>query len=282
MLHIGNYNKLTIARITASGAVFKSDEGDVLLPLRLVPQGAETGTLLDVFVYVDSEERITATTKRPRAVVGEFALLKVKEVTTVGSFLDWGLEKDLLLPFGEQVEPVRRGDQVLVRIYLHTSGRIAASAKLEKFIKPVDDSLSEGAEVDLLVYACTDLGAKVIINDTFSGLIFHTDLVVTPVRGERLLGYVKKIRDDGKVDVTLRKGGVMDAVKDREIILVALAAHDGFLPLTDKSSPEMIADLLRLSKKSFKKAVGGLFKEGAVTLAPDGIRLRSVQKKESV
>lgn len=281
MLHIGNYNKLTIARITASGAVFKSDEGDVLLPLRLVPQGAETGTLLDVFVYVDSEERITATTRRPRAVVGEFALLKVKEVTTVGSFLDWGLEKDLLLPFGEQVEPVRRGDQVLVRIYLHTSGRIAASAKLEKFIKPVDDSLSEGAEVDLLVYACTDLGAKVIINDTFSGLIFHTDLVVTPVRGERLLGYVKKIRDDGKVDVTLRKGGVIDAVKDREIILVALAAHDGFLPLTDKSSPEMIADLLRLSKKNFKKAVGGLFKEGAVTLAPDGIRLRSVQKKES-
>ncbi|MBW4055042.1 MAG: GntR family transcriptional regulator [Proteobacteria bacterium] len=282
MLHIGNYNKLTIARITASGAVFKSDEGDVLLPLRLVPKGAEAGTLLDVFVYVDSEERFTATTRRPRAVVGEFALLKVKETTTVGSFLDWGLEKDLLLPFGEQIEPVRRGDQVLVRIYLHTSGRIAASAKLEKFIKPVDDSLSEGAEVDLLVYACTDLGAKVIINDTFSGLIFHTDLVVTPVCGERLLGYVKKIRDDGKVDVTLRKGGAMDAAKDREIILVALAAHDGFLPLTDKSSPEMIADLLRLSKKSFKKAVGGLFKEGAVTLTPDGIRLRSVQKKELV
>ena len=277
MLNIGTYNQLTIARITASGAVFKSNEGDVLLPLRLVPNGAEAGTLLDVFVYVDSDGRLTATTRKPRAVVGEFALLKVKETTTVGSFLDWGLEKDLLLPFGEQTEPVRRGDQVLVRIYLHSSGRIAASAKLDKFITPADDSLSEGAEVDLLVYACTDLGAKVIINNCFGGLIFHTELVVKPSCGERLRGFVKKTRDDGKVDVTLRKGGALEAANDREIILAALEAHNGFLPLTDKSSPELIAERLRLSKKSFKKAVGGLYKEGAVSMALDGIRLRSVQ-----
>ena len=277
MLNIGTYNQLTIARITASGAVFKSNEGDVLLPLRLVPNGAEAGTLLDVFVYVDSDGRLTATTRKPRAVVGEFALLKVKETTTVGSFLDWGLEKDLLLPFGEQTEPVRRGDQVLVRIYLHSSGRIAASAKLDKFITPADDSLSEGAEVDLLVYACTDLGAKVIINNCFGGLIFHTELVVKPSCGERLRGFVKKIRDDGKVDVTLRKGGALEAANDREIILAALEAHNGFLPLTDKSSPELIAERLRLSKKSFKKAVGGLYKEGLITMQPDGIRLRAVQ-----
>ena len=274
MLHIGNYNQLSIARITASGAVFMSDEGDVLLPSRLVPQGAETGTLLDVFVYVDSEGRLTATTKRPRAVVGEFALLKVKEATTVGSFLDWGLEKDLLLPFGEQIEPVRRGDQVLVWVYLHTSGRIAASAKLEKFIRPVDDSLTEGAEVDLLVYSHTDLGAKVIINNSFGGLIFHTELVVKPACGERLRGYVKKIREDGKVDVTLRKGRAVEAVKDREIVMDALTAHGNYLPLTDKSSPEAVATLLRLSKKSFKRAVGGLYKEGAIVMEPDGIRLK--------
>ena len=279
MLNIGNYNKLEIARITASGAVFKTDEGDVLLPLRLVPKGAETGSLLDVFVYVDSEERLTATTKRPRAVVGEFALLKVIESTTVGSFLDWGLEKDLLLPFGEQLEPVRRGNQVLVRIYLHSSGRIAASAKLDKFIVPVDDTLAEGDEVDLLVYAETDLGSKVIINDRFGGLIFHTELVVKPPCGERLRGYVKKIREDGKVDVTLRQGGAQEAEKDRKSILEALAAHNGFLPLNDKSSPEAIATLLRMSKKSFKKTLGGLYKEGAVTMLPDGIRLRAVQTK---
>jgi uncharacterized protein len=279
MLNIGNYNKLEIARITASGAVFKTDEGDVLLPLRLVPKGAETGSLLDVFVYVDSEERLTATTKRPRAVVGEFALLKVIESTTVGSFLDWGLEKDLLLPFGEQLEPVRRGNQVLVRIYLHSSGRIAASAKLDKFIDPVDDTLAEGDEVDLLVYAETDLGSKVIINGRFGGLIFHTELVVKPACGERLRGYVKKIREDGKVDVTLRQGGAQEAEKDRKIILEALAAGNGFLPLNDKSSPEAIATLLRMSKKSFKKTLGGLYKEGAVTMLPDGIRLRAVQVK---
>lgn len=277
MIQIGNYNHLAIDRITPSGAVFKSDEGDVLLPMRLLPKGAEAGTLLDVFVYVDSDGRLTATTKKPRAVVGELAFLTVKETTTVGSFLDWGLEKDLLLPFGEQTEPVRRGDRVLVWIYLHDSGRIAASAKLEKFIKPVDDTLSEGAEVDLLVYACTDLGAKVIINNRFGGLIFNTELVVKPSYGERLRGFVKKIRDDGKVDVSLRRGGAVEAEKDREIILAALAAHNGFLPLTDKSPPEAIAELLRLSKKSFKKAVGGLYKEGALSMAPDGIRLRSVQ-----
>jgi uncharacterized protein len=281
MLQIGNYNQLAIDRITASGAVFKTDEGDVLLPLRLLPKGAEAGSMLEVFVYVDSDGRLTATTRKPRAVVGEFALLKVKEATTVGSFLDWGLEKDLLLPFGEQNEPVRRGDQVLVRIFLHSSGRIAASAKLDKFINPVDDTLSEGAEVELLVYACTDLGAKVLINNSFGGLIFNTEFVVKPTCGERLRGFVKKIRDDGKVDVTLRKGGALEAANDREIILAALAAHNGFLPLTDKSSPGEIAELLRLSKKSFKKTVGGLYKEGAVTIAPDGIRLRSVQTKDT-
>lgn len=279
MLQIGHYNKLKISRITASGAIFNTDSGEVLLPLRLLPKGAEVGTSIDVFVYVDSEERLTATTKRPRAVVGDFALLKVIETTTVGSFLDWGLEKDLLLPFGEQNDPVRRGDQALVRIYLHSSGRIAASAKLDKFIQPVDESLSEGSEVELLIYAFTDLGAKVIINERFGGLLFNTELVVKPKCGERLRGYVKKIREDGKVDVTLRQGGAQEAEKDRRIILAALAAQNGFLSLTDKSSPEAIAEQLRLSKKSFKKAVGGLYKEGIVSILPDGIRLRNEEKR---
>ncbi len=277
MIKVGSYNQLEISRITASGAVFKCDEGDVLLPLRLVPTGAEAGSLLDVFVYIDSDGRLTATTRKPRAVVGDFAFLKVKEATTVGSFLDWGIEKDLLLPFGEQITPVRRGDQVLVKIFLHTSGRIAASAKLEKFINPVDQSLFEGEEVDLLVYATTDLGAKVIINNSFGGLIFHTELLLKPSCGQKLRGFVKKIREDGKVDVTLRKGGAEDVAADRSIILDALAGHNGFLPLTDKSSPEQIANLLHLSKKSFKKAVGGLYKDGIISLAPDGISLRNVQ-----
>jgi len=274
MLEIGKFNTLKIARITTAGAYLSTDQGDVLLPAWLVPKGIEPGTELDVFIYLDSEDQLTATTKQPKAMVGDFALLRVKDNVTVGTFLDWGLGKDLLLPFGEQTGPLRRGEKVLVRVYLHSSGRIAASTKLDKFLKPADFSLSEGEEVELLIYAFSDLGAKVIINGTYGGLLFRDELYINPVCGDRLIGYVKKIREDGKIDVTLLKGGARDTDADREIVMVALKAHNGFLPLTDKSSPEEIADLLRLSKKSFKKAIGGLYKDRLVEMAADGIRLR--------
>lgn len=274
MLLIGNYNQLKISRITATGAFLSSEGGEILLPARLVPKGAEPGSTLKVFIYVDSEERLTATTKRPRGVVGDFVMLKVKDNVTVGTFLDWGLEKDLLLPFGEQTAPLRRGENVLVRIYLHSSDRVAASARLEKFLRPADDSLSEGDEVELLIYAFSDLGVKVIINNSFNGLLFKNELYSNPSCGERLKGYIKKIREDGKIDVTLRKGGALEAANDRETILNALKAHNGFLPLSDKSSPEAIAGLLRMSKKSFKKGIGGLYKDSLIEITPEGIRLR--------
>lgn len=275
MLLIGNYNHLKIARINAKGAFLESDGKEILLPGRLMPKGSEPGNIVRVFIYLDSEERLTATTARPRAVVGDFALLNVKDNVTVGTFLDWGLEKDLLLPFGEQLAPLRRGQRVLVRVYLHSSGRIAASAKLEKFLKPADEMLSEGDEVDLLVYAFSDLGVKVVVNNAFGGLLFSSELYVMPACGDRLKGYVKKIRDDGKIDITLRRGGAQEAATDRELVLTALKAGDGFLRLTDKSNPETIADLLRMSKKSFKKAIGGLYKEGLIKMAADGISLKS-------
>ena len=278
MLLIGRYNRLKIDRITASGAFLATSEGDVLLPGKFIPEGAEPGSGIDVFIYRDSEDRLVATTQTPRAVVGEFALLRVKDNTKTGAFLDWGLDKDLLLPFGEQPAPVKKGEDALVRLYLDNSGRIAASAKLEKFLRPADGSLSEGDEVELLLYAFSDLGAKVIIDNTYGGLLFRNELYAKPARGERLRGYVKKIRDDGKIDVTLRKGGVQEATADRETILAALKARDGFLPLTDKSSPEAIAELLRLSKKSFKKGVGGLYKEGLIDITAEGIRLRTVKR----
>lgn len=157
-----------------------------------------------------------------------------------------------------------------------SSGRIAASAKLEKFIRPVDDTLAEGGEVDLLVYAFSDLGAKVIVNDSFGGLLFNNDLLVKPACGDRLRGYVKKIREDGKLGITLRKGGAQEAATDRELILSTLKARDGFLSLTGKSAPEAIAELLKLSKKSFKEAVGRLYKEGLIDMAADGVRLKDV------
>ena len=278
MLLVGNYNKLEIDRITAKGAFLASDEEEILLPGRLIPKDSQPGDIIDVFVYHDSEERLTATTVRPRAVVGEFALMKVKDNVSVGTFLDWGLEKDLLLPFGEQLAPLRRGEQVLVRVYLHNSGRIAASAKLEKFLRPADDTVPEGAAVDLLVFALTDLGAKVIVNSSFSGLIFNNELYTKPACGDKIPGYVKKIRDDGKIDVTLRKGGAQEAEDDRELVLKTLKAGGGFLPLNDKSTPEAISDLLRLSKKSFKKAIGGLYKEGLIEMNAEGIRLKTNAK----
>lgn len=275
MLRIGNYNQLKITRLTATGAFLSSEAGEILLPGRLVPKGAEPGSLLNVFIYVDSEDRLTATTRKPRAVVGDFALLKVKDNVTVGTFLDWGLEKDLLLPFGEQTAPLRRGEEVLVRVYLHSSDRVAASARLEKFLKPADGTLAEGDMVELLVYAHSDLGVKVVINNTFGGLLFKNELFSTPSCGERLQGYVKKIRDDGKIDVTLRTGGAREAATDREAILDALKAHNGLLPLSDKSSPEEIAAMLRMSKKSFKKGIGGLYKEGLVEITAEGVKLRA-------
>ena len=275
MLLIGNYNQLKIARITATGAFLSSEMGEILLPGRLVPKGAEPGSSLNVFIYVDSEDRLTATTRKPRAVVGDFAVLKVKDNVTVGTFLDWGLEKDLLLPFGEQSAPLRRGEEVLVYVYLHSSDRVAASTRLEKFLKPAAPSLFEGEEVELLVYAFSDLGVKVVINNTYSGLLFRNELFSEPTCGERLRGYVKKVREDGKVDVTLRVGGPKEAANDREVILDALQAHNGQLPLSDKSSPEAIAGLLRMSKKSFKKAIGGLYKEGLLNITPEGISLRA-------
>jgi predicted RNA-binding protein (virulence factor B family) len=277
MLLVGQSYHLRIARITPSGAFLTTDEGDILLPGKFIPQGAVPGDELQVFVYLDSEDRPVATVQKPYAKVGDFALLQVKDTNAkVGSFLDWGLDKDLLLPFGEQLAPVKKGEQVLVRVYLDTSGRIAASARLDRFLKPADGSLAEGAGVDLFIYAYTDLGAKVVVNNCYGGLLFRNELYGKPKAGEQLRGYVKKIREDGKIDITLRKGGAQEAQSDRDLVLYVLKnAVDRFLPLTDKSSPESISGLLKLSKKSFKKAVGGLYREGLIEMAPDGVRLKN-------
>ena len=276
MLHVGQHTRLLISRINATGAFLTTDEGEVLLPGRFIPAGAEPGAAIDVFIYCDSEDRLVATTQTPKAVVGEFALLRVKDThETIGAFLDWGLDKDLLLPFAEQNSPVSAGDLVLVRLYLDQSGRIAASARVDKHLRPADNALAVGDQVRLMAYASTDLGIKVIINNRYDGLLFHNELYSTPARGQSLKGYVRKIRNDGKIDVTLRKGGAQEAEDDREVILAALTTRDGFLPLTDKSAPEDIAEVLGLSKKSFKKAVGGLYKEGLITMKVDGLRLRT-------
>lgn len=282
MLEVGRLNRLPISRIIDTGAMLATDQGDILLPTRYIPAGAATGDVLEVFVYRDSKDRLVATTQTPKAMVGEFALLTVKEVGQFGTFLDWGLDKDLLVPFAEQPVRMRLGEKHLVRVYVDNTGRLAASARLDTILEQTNETLQEGEEVDLIVYAFTDLGAKVIINNRYSGLLFKNELYGKPQRGERLKGYVKRIRDDRKIDVTLKKGGAQEVASDMDTVLKSLARNDGFLPLNDKSPPEAIAGALRMSKKSFKKAVGGLYKDGVVEITDSGIRLRQKKGESSV
>ena len=274
MLEIGKYNQLEVKRISATGAYLASEAGEILLPQKYVPAGLQPGDTVKVFVYLDATEQPAATTQAPKTQVGEFAVLQVTDNSRFGSFLDWGLEKDLLVPFSEQPVPMKKGERYLVRIYLDKSGRIAASAKIGRFLEAVDIRLDVGEEVELIIYEFTDLGAKVIINGRYNGLLFRNEIYGRPEPGTRLKGYVRKIREDRKIDVTLKKSGPQGSEGDKERILKALRDQGGFLPLGDKSPPELIGEMFKMSKKTFKKALGNLYKEGFVELTEEGIRLR--------
>jgi len=274
MLDIGKMNRLKINDITREGAYLAAERGELFLPGAEIPASFIPGESIDVFIYPDSEGNLIATTLTPKAQVGEFALLEVKDNCKFGAFLDWGLGKDLLVPFSEQPEPMKKGERYVVRVYLDKSGRIAASAKIGRFLEETGASLQEGDEVELMIYEFTDLGAKVIINNRYTGVLFRDELYGKPAPGDKLAGFVKKIRDDQKIDVTLRKAGSNDVAEARAKILKALAENGGFLPLNDKSSPEVIAEVVLMSKKTFKKAVGGLYKDGLVVLTAEGISLR--------
>jgi predicted RNA-binding protein (virulence factor B family) len=274
MLAMGKFNRLEIKRLSRAGAYLASEVGEILLPGKYLPVDAKAGDSIRVFIYPGSDGRPAATTLTPKALLGEFAFLEVKDTGRHGAFLDWGLEKDILVPFSEQPERMKKGGKYVVRVYLDDSGRIAASAKIRKFLEERNASLREGDEVELMIYEFTDLGAKVIINNRYTGLLFRDKLYGERTPGERLTGYVKKIRDDKKIDVTLRKSGSHEMAEAKAKILRVLVAKGGYLSLNDKSSPEMIAEVVRMSKKTFKKAVGGLYKEGFVVLTGAGLKLR--------
>lgn len=274
MLEVGKYNRLEVKKISAIGAFLVSELGDILMPTKYVPEGLHPGEHVKVFVYLDSEDRLLATTLTPKAQVGEFAVLEVKDVTNVGAFLDWGLEKDLLVPFSEQPKPMNKGERHLVRVYLDRSDRIAASAKLSKFLEKSRIELKEGEEVMLTFYQFGELGAKVIINGRYDGLLFKSELYGSFEVGASARGFVKKIRPDGKIDVTLRKGGGKDLHGGRESVLRVLSERGGFLPVGDKSSPQLISEMFSMSKKSFKTVIGNLYKEGVIEISAEGIRLR--------
>lgn len=275
MIEIGKVHVLEVVKHVDFGLYLDGGEaGEILLPSRYVPEDAETGSFIRVFVYLDNDERLIATTQTPLAQVGDFACLRVMDVNTTGAFLDWGLMKQLLVPYREQKNTLRIGDTPIVYVYVdEKSHRIVASAKIEKFISKEEPDLQENDEVDLLIYKKTDLGYNAIIDNKYIGLIYENEIFKPLYIGLRTKGYVKLVRSDNKIDLSLEKPGEKITSNFEEIIKIKLANAGGFLPYTDKSDPDAIYRFFEMSKKSFKKAIGGLYKKHEIVIEENGIRL---------
>ncbi|HPG32998.1 MAG: GntR family transcriptional regulator [Lentimicrobiaceae bacterium] len=271
----GKYNTLNITKIVDFGVYLDGEQlGEILLPMKWVPEGTTPSDSLDVFIYFDSEDRLIATTMKPYAQVGEFALLRAKAVNDVGAFMDWGLDKDLLVPYREQKAKMIQDRFYIVYIYADSqTGRIAGSARLERFFDTEPADFTPGEEVDLLIWAKSDLGYKAIINHQYEGLIYESSVFQELERGQRMKGYVIKVREDGKIDLDLQKPGFEKVDEFSAKILGMLEQNKGFMGVNDKSPAEEIYLLFSVSKKTFKKAIGGLFKQRLITIEENGIRL---------
>ncbi|MGG7666422.1 CvfB family protein [Dyadobacter sp. BHUBP1] len=275
MLFIGKYNYLTIERVTSVGMFLSDVEGEeVLLPNQYITDEMQVGDQIKVFVYLDSEDRPVATTQTPKIIRNEFAFLEVKDVSEYGAFLDWGLIKDLFVPFREQPKPMEIGEWHVVFLYLdQKSQRLLASAKIDKFLENDRLTVAEGEEVDLLVWQKTDLGYNVVVNQYHKGLVYANEVFQPLQIGDTLKGYVKKIREENKLDISLQKTGYDVVEPVAKQILEEVKKGKGFLNLSDSSSPEAIYNRLKISKKVFKKAIGGLYKQGIIRITDDGIYL---------
>lgn len=275
MVEIGKYNILKIVKDLDFGVYLQGDgDQEILLPARYVPKNVKPGDEVEVFIYHDNEGRIIATTARPKATVGEFAFMEVKSVSNAGAFLDWGLMKDLLVPFREQKMPMREGKWYLVYVRVdHVTGRIMASARIEKFLNNQPPKYEHNQEVDMLVADETDLGYKVIVNNQHSGMLYHNEVFRRLEKGERLKGYVKEVREDEKIDLSITPLGYAKVEGIAGVILESLKAQGGYLEVHDKSEPELIYSLFRCSKKAFKQAIGTLYKQHLIRLEDKGIRL---------
>ena len=273
-MELGQYNTLKIARETKVGLFLTDGKDDVLLPLKYVPTEYNIGDELIVFVYLDHEERPVATTLEPYILMDEFGLLRVNYVNNIGAFLDWGLEKDILVPFKEQARPMEKGNRYLVFAYIdEKTNRIVASSKTNQFLNNENLTVAVGDEVDLIISHITEVGINVIINDIHKGLLYK-DQVYDDIRtGDRMTGYIKAIRPDNKIDVSLQKLGYQNIEPNAEKILDELRASRGFLRLNDNSHPEDIKTVLKMSKKTFKKAIGSLYKDKLIEIKDDGIYL---------
>jgi len=275
MVEIGRVNTLEVVRETDNGLYLDGRElGEILMPKKFITEEVRKLGWADVFVYSDSEDRLVATTEKPFAMVGEFAYLKAVATSKFGAFLDWGLPKDLLVPFREQKADMLEGRNYLVYLFLDSlTKRIAASAKLDKFLDNIPPEYGPGDEVQLMIAEETDLGYKAIVNNEHWGMLYKNQLYQTLSQGQKITGYINKVRDDEKIDLLLEKPGYekVDAISQK--ILDELKQNRGFMAVSDNTSPEMINALFGISKKNFKKAIGSLYKKRMITFDSDGIRL---------
>lgn len=275
MMQIGKFNRLKVLRKLEFGYYLDGQElGEILIPLRYAPADLKIGSQIEVFIYFDSEDRIIATTEQPIAKVGEFAYLNVVSVNDIGAFLYWGLPKDLLVPFREQKVKMVEGKSYLVFIYIDAmTDRIAASAKIDQFLNHDPINYLPGDEVDLIIAGISEIGYKAIINNRHLGILYKNEVFTDLRIGQETRGFIYKIRPDNKIDLRLFREGYEKVDDYVRLLLDKLESEDGFLPLTDKSSSEEINFELGISKKSFKQAVGALYKKHMLELLPEGIRL---------
>ncbi|EKP4405348.1 GntR family transcriptional regulator [Vibrio parahaemolyticus] len=276
MIKIGQINSLEVIKKADFGVFLDGDDyGSVLLPNKHVPEGTELGDHIEVFLYFDSESQLAATIDKPIAQVGEWALMKIEGINQTGAFVNWGIkEKDLLIPFSEQRARFTAGQNILVYVYTDkASGRIVGTTKFNKWLDKTPANYEVNEEVDLIIAERSQLGYKAIVNGKHWGMIFPSDVFGKLFIGKKLKGYIKQVREDGKIDLSLQKVGVakMDDLSSKIIDL--LEKKGGFLPLNDKSSPEAIFDAFRTSKGTYKKTIGGLYKQGKIVIEKDGIRL---------
>lgn len=275
MVQVGKYNTLKIVKDLDFGVYLAGDNGqEILLPARYVPKGVKPGDEVEVFIYHDNEGRIIATTAHPKAIVGEFEFMEVKSVSNIGAFLEWGLMKDLLVPFREQKMPMREGKWYLVYVRIdNITGRIMATARIDKYLNNIPPAYEHNQEVDLLITEETEIGYRVIINNLHWGLVYRNEVFRRLEKGERLKGYIKEVREDEKIDVSLVPLGYQKVEGIAGTILESLKAQGGYIPVHDKSEPDVIYALFRCSKKAFKQAIGALYKQKLISLETEGIRL---------
>ncbi|MCP3942651.1 MAG: hypothetical protein GY710_14345 [Desulfobacteraceae bacterium] len=281
MLEVGKYNELVVESKVEFGLYLDSDQGRILLPQKYVSPDFNLGDTIKVFIYTDSEDRLVATTLKPKGVVGDFVFLEAKDVASFGTFMDWGLEKDLLVPKSEQQDRMVPPKKYLIKIcFDEGTGRVYGTAKISANCDKNIDLLKAGQKVDLLIHSITEIGIMAVVNNRYFGMLYRSETYRDLSIGDTCTGYIMRFREDNKIDLTLKEPGYSSVKGSAATIVKILNKAGGFIPCHDKSSPEEIKKVFAMSKKEFKRAIGGLFKQGVLELDENGISLKQVEKSK--